>query len=101
MQVPGISWSIWIIIIIIIHLEIEWRNLLNNLQLKWEFKKIPQQKSYNKISISCEGCDYNWPLSPLVSFRGQPQTNSAKDSVQSHASTFCNMFYGYSQKNKW
>ena len=27
------------IIIIIIHLEIELRNLLNNLQLKWEFKQ--------------------------------------------------------------
>ena len=51
---PGISWSIWniiaavavviiitiiIIIIIIIYLEIEWRDLLNNLQLKWEFKQ--------------------------------------------------------------
>ena len=38
---PGISWSIIIIIIIIIIIqpEIEWRNLLNNLQLKLEFKQ--------------------------------------------------------------
>ena len=46
LRVPGISWSIWIIIII--HLETEWRNLLNNLQLTWEFKQVKTTEDTQK-----------------------------------------------------
>ena len=45
LQVPSISWSIWIIII---HLEIEWRNLPNNLQLTWEFKQVKTTQDIQK-----------------------------------------------------
>ena len=43
------------------------------------WNKIRQQKTHNKISISCEGYEYGRPLSTLVSHK----PNSAKDSVQS------------------
>ena len=70
LQVPGISWSIWIIII---HLETEWRNLPNNLQLTWEFKQVKTTEDTQK-DIRPSGR----PSSTLVSFRGQPQTKFSK-----------------------
>ena len=58
------------------------------------------------------------PRLPWLALGASHKTNSAKDSVQSHASTFCklnstkesvqsrisifcNMLYGCSQKDKW